>query len=276
MNVAIAAARLGAPAAFVGRVSTDHHGQTIWQYMLDNDVDLRAAQRGDEPTATARIEHVPHLVFHFEGENTADTNLDLVDLASLGDGPHILHGGTLGLFRGKTAETLAQLAEKHRGLVSLDPNIRPAISTNRAEWNSFHERWLVNTALYRSSDEDLAWIWPNRDAESVAEELLAGAPEVVIVTRGGDGAVLFTAQGEVKVPGQPVDVVDTVGAGDTFVAGLLTQLWERDFAGRPESLGSLSSEDWRDIGAFAVSAAAVTCSRPGADPPRRSELEPRS
>ncbi|MDY7103706.1 MAG: carbohydrate kinase [Actinomycetota bacterium] len=272
MNVAIAAARLGAPSAFVGRVSTDEHGERIWRHLASNGVDLRATQRGPEPTARAIVEHVPQLRFRFEGDDTADTCLDHVDLDVLGAGPHLVHGGTLGLFRGTTAETLARLAERHDGVVSLDPNVRPQIIDDRARWRHFHDRWLARAHLYRGSDEDLAWVWPGRSTDSIAAELVAGQQAAVIVTRGGDGAQIYTRHGERTVGGVETTVVDTVGAGDTFVASVLVQLHERGLAGDPGAVRDLPLDAWADIVAFAVTAAAITCSRAGADPPTRAEL----
>jgi fructokinase len=272
MNAAIAAARLGAPAAFVGRVSTDHYGDTIWEHLQRNSVDLRAAQRGPEPTALAIIEHTPKLQFRFEGDGTADSALEPVDLGALGGGPHIIHGGTLGLFRGRTAEVLAGLVETHTGIVSLDPNVRPAIITDRAGWDRYFERWLARAHLVRASDEDLDWIWPGEDDETIAERLLGGPAKAVIVTRGAEGAVLHCRNGTARVPGRAVEVVDTVGAGDTFIGTTLVGLWERGLAGEPDAIDDLSLADWTAILDLAVAAAAITCSRPGADPPTRAEL----
>ena len=127
MNVAIAAARLGVPAAFVGAISTDAFGDLLWQHLESNGVDLTLSPRIDAPTAKAIVEHVPELRFRFEGAGTADSLLDSADLSRLGSGPHIVHGGTLGMFRGTTAERLAHLAETHEGIVSLDCNVRPQI-----------------------------------------------------------------------------------------------------------------------------------------------------
>lgn len=271
LNVAVAAARLGVPAAFVGGVSNDEHGKTIWSHLEADGVDLSAAVRLDAPTARAIVEHVPKLRFRFEGEGTADTLLGSVDLGVLGEGPHLLHGGTLGMFRGQTAESLADLAETHDGIVSLDPNIRPQIIDDRAGWDHFHERWLARTHIYKGSDEDLDWIWPGRSPESCAEELLAGQVAAVIVTRGSDGLSILTSEGEATAPAPVVDIVDTVGAGDTIVATVLASLWEsdrRDVA----SLASTTIEEWTVIATRAVGAAAITCSRPGADVPRRHEL----
>ena len=275
LNAAVAVARLGGPAAFVGRISDDEFGDLIWRHLERNHVDVRAAQRGDEPTATARVEHVPELVFRFEGENTADTRLAAVDLGVLGDGPHMLHGGTLGLFRGPTAETLASLVEQHPGVVSLDPNVRPQIIDDRARWDHFHDRWLAKTDLYKASDADLDWIWPGRRPDSVAAQLLAAGARLVAITRGPAGATIFTANHEVVVPAVETEVVDTVGAGDTFIGSLLVSLWSRGVAANPDAVAEITPDDLASIGSRAVTASSITCSRPGADPPTEAELASR-
>lgn len=272
MNAAVAAARLEAPSAFVGRVSTDGAGQLIWRHLQRSGVDLRACERGAEPTARAIVSVAPHPSFRFEGDSTADTALEAANLAVLGDGPHILHGGTLGMFRGRTAEVLASLAERHDGLVSLDPNVRPAIIEDRDRWDHFHERWLHSTDLYRASDEDLEWIWPGRAAEDCAAELLAGRIATVIVTRGARGVTVYTRSGQTDAAAPPVDVVDTVGAGDSFVGSVLASLWDLLGADR-NAFAALELRQWRDIAERAAAAAALTCIRPGADPPAAAELE---
>ena len=299
MNAAIAAARLGAPSAFAGRVSHDADGELIWDHLQRNGVDLRSCERGPEPTARAIVSHSPQLSFRFEGDDTADTALRHADVGVLGPGPHILHGGTLGMFRGRTAEVLAELAERHDGLVSLDPNVRPAIIDDRGRWDSFHDRWLRVADLYRASDEDLEWVWPGRSADDVAESLLGGrragtasargvlraeadSPDesktdatasaaAVIVTRGGRGATVYTPEGQIDVAAPPVDVVDTVGAGDAFVGSVLASLWNRLGADRA-ALAALALGEWRAIAERAAAAAAITCTRPGADPPNAGEL----
>ena len=274
MNVAIAAARLEVPAAFVGRVSTDPHGELIWAHLRRNGVDTGACQRGVETTARAIVEHTPKLRFRFEGVGTADTRLSKVDLGPLGKGPHILHGGTLGMFRGRTAETLARLAEQHRGIVSVDPNVRPRIIDDRDRWDHYHQRWVARTHVYRASDEDLEWIWPGRSPASCAAQLLAGRAAAVFITHGPAGATVYTSGGSLTVDGQTVDVADTVGAGDTFIAAILASIWELGLAGQAGKLAEMGPTGWRRVLQRAITAAAITCSRPGADPPHLAELPP--
>lgn len=273
MNVAITAARLGSPAAFVGRVSTDQYGGMLWQHMVDNGVDLRAAERGPEPTATARVDPGPPVRFYFSGDGSADQALTEADLSALGPEPVVVHGGTLGLFRGHTAEVLATLAESASGLVSLDPNVRPQLIRDRPRWDHFHSRWASRAHVYKASDEDLDWIFPGRASSAVAAELLADRAELVAVTAGADGVVIYTDQHEVGIPGQEVEVVDTVGAGDSFVGSLLVSLAELGAAAEPRLVAQLERLVIEEIGSRAVACAGLTCSRVGADPPTRAELD---
>lgn len=275
MNAAIASARLGVPVAFGGALSTDEHGEMLYAHIEVNGVALNLIQRTDAPTARAVVEHIPELQFTFEGDDTADMQLSELDVAAVGSGPHILHGGTLAMFRGKTAETLATLAEEHEGVVSLDPNIRPQIldhdPTLRTEWIGFHNRWLSNTDIYKGSDEDLAWIFPELDPDEWVETLLAAGVSAVIITRGADGLSVFTADGEVHAVSRRVDVVDTVGAGDTICGVVLASLWELRITSKV-AVRAMTLADWTKIAEHAVEAAALTCSRPGADVPYRHEL----
>jgi fructokinase len=274
MNVAVTAARLGAPTAFVGRISTDDYGDLLWRHLTDAGVHLEAAERGPEPTARARVEHVPTPVFHFDGEGTADTCLARADLTPLGPGPHLLHGGTLGLFRGRTAAVLAELVEQTApadGLVSLDPNIRPQIIDDRASWFGYFGRWRSRADLIKLSSEDLAWMWPRRTEAEVARGLLVAGAAVVCVTHGGDGVVAHLRGRDLVVAAPAVTVVDTVGAGDAFCGGLLAHLWQLGVTGRA-ALDALDDDQWRDALTAAVTVAALTCTRAGADPPWATEL----
>lgn len=267
MNAAITAARLGAPGAFLGRVSTDAYGEAIWQHLVESGVDLRFAQRGPEPTAQAIVTVTPVQSFEFRGVDTADTALEPLDVESIDRDVSILHGGTLGIYRGSTATELADLLDSFSGIVSFDPNVRPQIMAADAEqWWRFANRWLGRADLVRGSDEDFDWMGTS------PEELLTRGPSVVIRTVGADGVEIHR-RGErvLRVPARSVSVVDTVGAGDSFCGALLTQLHRRDVASR--GMASLGDDDWMAIGAFAIDVAAITVSRAGANPPWLAELE---
>lgn len=271
MNVAVAASRLGAPTAFLGRISLDPFGDLLMKHMEDSGVDTSLVERGSEPTARAVVSLDPSPSFRFEADGTAEANLSSADLSPLGPGPHIVHGGTFGMYRGQTALTLAELIETNPGLVSLDPNVRPSIVEDRDEWDYWHRRWLDQASLYRCSDEDLGWISPGRAIDSFASELLAGGVEAVIVTQGADGCNVFTPSWSKHRTGRTVDVVDTVGAGDTFTGAVLAGLHERDIRSR-SSLSSLPKAPFLEVIDNALSAAAIVCGRHGADPPEMSDV----
>lgn len=265
MNAAIAAARLGSPAAFLGRVSTDAHGEEIWRHMESSGVDLRVAQRGGEPTARAVVETQPVQRFTFEGEGTADASMTSLDLGPLGldeiGGRPILHGGTLGIFRGSTADVLAGLCGSFDGLVSFDPNVRPAIieQVGRDVWWRYADQWIERADVVRGSDEDFGWM------DVTPADLLDRGVSAVVETRGADGAAVHLADGSVAaVPASPIEFVDAVGAGDSFCGAMLARI---DADGWPRS-----AEQWQAVLAFAVRVAGITCSRPGANPPWASEL----
>lgn len=261
MNAAVTVARLGRQCAYVGRVSTDLEGVAIWQHMMSSGVNLEAAERGSEPTAKAIVDLDGPQLYRFEGDSTADTALSQINLEPLGAGPHIVHGGTLGIFRGQTAQVLADFIEGFDGLVSFDPNIRSEIIDQVGEqtWWSFANRWLDRADLIRGSDEDLQWM------QTTPAELCERGAKAVIMTKGPNGAELTLASGEtLAVPARQVAFVDAVGAGDAFCGAVLTKL---DELGWPTD-----ASDWENLLDFAVRVAGVTCSRPGADPPWAWEL----
>lgn len=266
MNAAVAAARLGVPTAFVGRISTDSYGDLIWSHLEASGVDLRAAQRGQEPTARAIVTTKPVQTFRFEGEHTADESMTSFDLAPLGPGPHLLHSGTLGVFRGETAATLGRLLEIHDGAVSFDPNIRPKVFPSQAEWLEVAEPWLERADVIKASDEDLDWMG------LTIEDLLARHTRAVLRTAGGSGVDCFLASGQrFSVPAHQAPVVDTVGAGDSFCGAVLSGLYRRRCV-TSEAVSELAVADWTEIVTYAVTAAAITVSRVGADPPWLSEM----
>ncbi len=266
MNAAISVARLGVPCAFLGRVSTDTHGDAIWTHLEASGVDLRFAQRGPEPTARAIVVTVPVQSFEFEGDGTADTCLEPLDVDAINAAATFLHGGTLGIFRGSTADELIRLLRVFEGVVTFDPNVRPQImADDTALWWRYADQWLDRADLVRGSDEDFDWMGTS------PSDLLGRGIGVVIRTLGPDGVEVHLASGELmRVPAQNVDVVDTVGAGDSFCGAVLAQLHERSAAER--GLAALSAREWSEIAAFGVAVSALTVSRAGANPPWRDEI----
>ena len=170
-----------------------------------------------------------------------------------------------------TAQRALVDREWQRSVVAYDPNIRLNVEPDIQRWRDTLQWMLPRTALLKVSDEDLGLLYPGVAADDLAHQWLAAGVALVVVTRGGEGASAWTLQHQVQTPPVPVAVVDTVGAGDTFQAALLTALAERGHLTR-DALPLLSADELAAVMAFATQAAAITCSRRGADLPRRQEL----
>ena len=276
-NVAVALARLEAPAAFLGRLSRDAFGRLLRHYLADNRVDLRYVRDGPEPSTLAFI-HVPEggePEFAFYGEGTADRHLlprDLPDAFPPDVGA--IHVGSIALVLEPIATTLEGLIRRERRarLISLDPNVRPSLIRDPAAYRGRLEGWLAAADIVKVSRADLAWLYPGAAPERSARRWRALGPAAVVVTLGPDGAEGFAPAGEARVPGLAVPVVDTVGAGDAFTGGLLAWLFHRGRLTRSD-LERLSAADLEGALEYANRVAALTCTRPGADPPYRAEVE---
>lgn len=271
LNVAVGLARLEVPTLLITRVGDDERGSWVVDHVRAAGAEVAgtAVVPGTRTsTATARL-----------GETgAASYEFDLVwDLAhhTLPDAT-ALHVGSLGASLPPGREAVADLvrqAEERGLLVSYDPNIRPALMGDpEATWREVTEL-AAHCRLVKVSDEDLAALRPEEPVEELAHGLLRGSTELVVVTRGPDGASAYTSGITVHEPARPVEVVDTVGAGDSFMAGLLAVLdgWDVPEDG-PGALDALDEDHLRLLLGGALGAAAVTCSRRGADPPRRPEL----
>jgi fructokinase len=276
-NVAVALARLGTPAQLLARLSTDHFGQILREHLGAAGVDLSLAVSTPQATAVAAVDldptGAPRYAFQLDGRT--DDGWSRADLP-----PHLpedaaLHvSGAFALVRPAMRDTVAALLAREAGqrVVSFDPNPRPLLSADPEPVRSTLEKWVSLCDLVRASTEDLAWAYPDTPYETVARRWRERGPAVVVVTRGRDGVHALGPAGACDLPAEPVHVVDTVGAGDAFTAGLLTAL---DGSGQltPSSLRDLDRDALVAALRFALRVAALTCARPGADPPRRAELE---
>ncbi|MFJ9036467.1 carbohydrate kinase [Streptomyces sp. NPDC102406] len=268
-NTAVALGRLGSAVAFCSRVSRDAFGDALLGGLRTAGVDVSPVQRGDEPTtlAVASIGADGSAGYSFYVEGTADRLFAVPD--ALPSGTRAVSFGTCSLVLEPGASAYEELMRSAaaQGLVTaLDPNIRAGLIPDADAYRARFRSWLPSTTLLKLSEEDAAWLG------GTPREWLAAGPAAVVVTRGGDGLTVFTRDGgERAVPGERVDVVDTIGAGDTVNAALLHGLGEQG-ALSPAAVGALSGDDWVRLLRFAARAAAITCSRAGAEPPYASEV----
>jgi fructokinase len=269
-NTAVALGRLGSPTAFCSRLSRDAFGEALLDGLRAAGVDVSAVQRGPEPTtlAVATIDPGGSAAYSFYVDGTADRLFSAP--AALPAGTTAVSFGTCSLVLepGASAyEELMRAAAAQGVFTALDPNIRPGLIADPDAYRARFKSWLPSVTLLKLSEEDALWLG------GTPQEWLAAGPSAVVITQGGDGLTAFTADGAVhSVPGEPVDVVDTIGAGDTVNAALLHGLATRG-ALSPTALTALGPAGWQDLLRFAARAAALTCSRAGAEPPYARELE---
>ena len=273
-NTARALARLEAPAAFLGHFSTDEFGRMLADQLAADGASLALATFGPEPTtiAVANIggDGLAEYEFLIQGTSAPNLTLDMIP-AELPVEVKAVHLGTLGLVLEPMASSLAALVRREHGrrLVMLDPNIRPVLTTD-PQYRSRLDSLISQSTIVKASDADLDWLFPGLDRMAAARALLARGPKMVVVTLGAKGAIGVTASAEVRVPAPVVRVVDTIGAGDAFGAALLA--WLHDHGRLSRDL-RLDREELRAALEFACLVASITCTRPGADPPRRAELK---
>jgi fructokinase len=278
-NVAVGLARLGVPVRMLARLSGDVLGRRLRAHLVANGVDLDHAVAAAEPSSLAivALEADGSAAYDFRLDGTADWQWTDVELTDSLDGVEALHVGSLALTTPPGGAVLRRLAARARmsSTVSFDPNVRDLLMGPALEVLAVVHEVLAVADVVKASAEDVGWLEPGRDLADVARSWQQHGPSLVVVTRGGDGAFAVGPSGTpVERPGRAVAVVDTVGAGDSFMSAMLAGLARRDLlgAGRRTALAALADDDIAALLDEAVEASAVTCSRPGADPPRLAEL----
>lgn len=275
-NVAVGLARLAQPVAFFGGVSRGFVGARLMRALRDEGIVTQSVVELDAPTTLGLVgldaQGVPS--YSFYGEHCADRLLPRTALAQAPSTAWCYHFGSYTMVVEPVADTLRALVEREqsRAVIAYDPNIRLNVEPDLLAWRQALDWMLPRTHLLKISDEDLGLLHPGRDAAALAAEWLAQGVALVVVTRGAQGASAWTARHHVEVPATPAALVDTVGAGDTFQAALLTWLAEHDRLNLP-ALRAMEPAAIAEALAFAGRAAAITCSRRGADLPRRDELD---
>jgi fructokinase len=271
-NTAIALGRLGAPAGFFSGLSSDLFGDLLRDVLAESGVDAAPAHVSDRPTTLAFVRLVDgQASYAFYDENTAGRMLTPEDLPEVTAQALFFGGISLVGEPCGTAYEALQAREAGRRVTMIDPNIRPSFIRDEAGYRARLGRMIGRADIVKVSDEDLHWIMGAGDVTDLAQAMLRAGPKLVCVTEGAKGATGHTPQGKVHVAAPRVTVADTVGAGDTFNAGLLAALWQQDSLTKAGVAG-LSDDLLQAALGLGVRAAAVTVSRAGANPPWAHEL----
>lgn len=277
LNVAVALSRLGQPTGFLSKVSTDPFGRRLIAYLAAEGVDTSLVVRTGAPTTLAIValddKGVPTYSFYTNG--TADRSLAASELpAQLPDSVRVVHIGSYTTALEPTASSLEALVarERTRRLISYDPNVRPSIVPDRDLWRGRVAALTAQAHVVKASVEDIQFLHPGADVDGILADWLQKGVGLAVATMGEVGALAVARNGiAARVRAPLTQVVDTVGAGDTFQAALLTWLAEHDRLSA-DSLATLTAADLEALLGFAARAAAITCSRRGADMPRRREV----
>lgn len=271
-NVALGLARLGIGTALLTRIGDDARGRLVRRHLEGSGVHLAegSVTGAHTSTATANVDA--------SGVASYDFDLDWSLPADADTGTaRAVHTGSLAATQDPGGDDVLRLIEgvNKRSLVSYDPNARPALMGSPAQALERIERIVRAADVVKVSDEDLAWLLPGADPLAVAESWRALGPALVVVTTGGKGAVGVLENGVIEVAAPQITVADTVGAGDALMAGLLDGLDRAGLLspGTVEELRALAPADFAPLLAHAVKVAALTCTRPGADPPTRADLD---
>ena len=277
-NVAIGLARLGVPTSLMARLADNALGRILRGGAEAEGIDLTAAPLATEPTtlAVVSLDGQAQASYDFYHQGTADWQWTASELGRIPESTGVLHFGSLASWLPPAGQRILDLAGRVRArgdvLVSYDPNIRPTLLRDPGHGRYVVERAVRIAHLVKASEEDIGWLYPGRKAAEVARQWLALGADLVVITDGGRGAGAFTGRGTaIHRPAVGVTVADTVGAGDSFTAGLIAALIRR---GRPSPAGlaGLPAADLAAVLDEAIMVAALNCQRTGNDPPTAADL----
>ena len=270
-NVAVGLGRLGLDVTLATAIGDDAYGAMIESHLDNSGVTLADGSRGPRLTSEAIAHLAPDGSASYDFEVTWDPGLIPVP-----DGVSAVHTGSIAATLEPGADDVEMLLRELEptAIVSLDPNIRPPLLPDHDDVARRIERLIGLADVVKVSDEDLAWLSPDEPAEAVAERWLEAGPAIVVITRGTQGSNAFARSGRLDVPAPPTSVVDTVGAGDSYMSGLLAGLHREGLltGERRSDLHAIDAETLHNVTSVATRSAAWTVGRPGADPPQRTDL----
>lgn len=268
LNVAVTLARLGVDTSLLTALSNDSRTDMVVDHAVRSGVRLVDGARRLPRTSSAAAT--------LQANGAADYTFDLAWNPTPESGPpaQVVHAGSVALFLEPGASLVRRRLEERSGtaMISLDPNIRPALSPDLGLVRLRFEQLVPFANVVKLSDEDVASLYPDVTKRHAVRLLLDAGPTLVVLTQGARGCTLASGEMEVTLPAVRSEVVDTIGAGDSYMGGLLWQILKRDLVGGLKAGQSLNAEDLTALGAAAADVAAVTVSRAGANPPWLSEL----
>jgi fructokinase len=269
LNVAVGLALLGRPVEFLTWIGDDHRGQRIADHLHDGGVHLIDGSIGASRTATAvaDLDENGSATYQFDIEWQASPN-------DIRESPLLLHTGSIATALAPGRHGVAELIDRHAAAstISFDPNIRSAFFEDPAQALSLTESVVARSDVVKASDEDMRWLAPDTSPEELAARWLELGPALVAVTFGADGSFAICRAGEVRIAAYPAEVVDTVGAGDAFMTGLIDALWDANLlgGGRRDRLREIGADETRKALRIAALSSALTVARPGAALPDRA------
>lgn len=273
-NVAMALGRLETPVAFYGGLSTDMFGEQLSKGLKESNVDLTYTVFSNRASTLAFVRFVdgePH--YAFVDDASAGRMLGEKDIPTIPEDISTLHFGSISLIHDPAGATFAKIAASNhkKKIISLDPNIRPGQIKDRESHLQRLKKMIHMADIVKLSDVDLDWIAPGEDAENIIHAWQKEGPAIVVLTKGKAGATAFYKNSTMEVEPVVTRVADTIGAGDTLMAGFLASLHEAGFLSR-QAFAKITTDDLQKALHFSVRAASINVSRPGADPPWRAEM----
>lgn len=268
-NVALTLGRLGRAPRLLTAIGADRRGDDVRRWLLASGVEVGGTTLAHTSTAAATLDEHGAASYEF----SVDWRLDAGDPL----GAAVLHVGSIAAVLDPGATAVSQLVDRYRGraLISCDPNVRPSLIEDAEDARRRIRALMARADVVKASDEDIAWLHPGVDVRTAARGLLDIGPLLVVITQGSGGVFAARGDEELHIPAVATEVVDTVGAGDTFMGALLDGLQEQGIAG-PTSRARLQALERSSLAAIlrrSALAASITVSRPGADPPTRAELD---
>lgn len=281
LNIAVGLGRMQVPVGLLSRLSTDMFGNLLAHYLIKNNVNLQYCPRVEGQTTLAFVslpeETAQEPQFAFYANGAVDRSITIDDLPGrFGEDITTLHFGSISLVLepGATALEALMKRESRRRILTLDPNVRPAIILDKEAYQQRFSKWISLVDILRLSMSDLEFLYPHQRIDDLLPEWFKNGLSLVILTKGEVGVSGYTANGiEVFVPAQKIQVKDTVGAGDTFFSSTLTHLYEHGLLSQRSSLSQINHAELKACLTFASKAAAINCTREGANPPFRYEME---